>query len=308
MNRFRTLYLLILLILGAVTVSAQETTPTEEPEATSESTSDTTVPTDAVPVITLERTACFGSCPIYTVAIYSDGTVVYNGERFVEMMGEHTSEIDPEVVAQMVQVFEDAGYFEWDEAYDTMTVSDLPYINTSVTRDGETHSIHRYTGDDSAPLALPFLEHWIDIMARTSLWTGVPFEISTVSNGEDTPVATLEQTPCYGLCPVYSVALYADGTIVYLGIANVTNFGVHVFETEPAAIESILARAAAIGYFNLADNYDQMMMTDQSSVITSLRTDAQFKRINRYGGDPSAPVGLLWIEEAISETVNFAMQ
>ena len=31
-------------------------------------------------VITLERTACFGTCPIYTITIYGDGRVVYDGE------------------------------------------------------------------------------------------------------------------------------------------------------------------------------------------------------------------------------------
>ncbi|MFN8449836.1 MAG: DUF6438 domain-containing protein [Anaerolineae bacterium] len=42
--------------------------------------------------LTLERTACFGACPVYTVTIYTDtdGTVVYNGEHFVDVEGEQT--------------------------------------------------------------------------------------------------------------------------------------------------------------------------------------------------------------------------
>lgn len=34
--------------------------------------------------IQLERTMCFGECPVYKVEILSDGTVNYNGEMFVE--------------------------------------------------------------------------------------------------------------------------------------------------------------------------------------------------------------------------------
>ncbi len=47
------------------------------------------------PVITLERTACFGACPVYTLSIYADGTVVYNGERFVDVEGEQTTQHRP---------------------------------------------------------------------------------------------------------------------------------------------------------------------------------------------------------------------
>ena len=35
----------------------------------------------AAPVITLERTACFGRCPMYKVKIFADGKVVYRGQE-----------------------------------------------------------------------------------------------------------------------------------------------------------------------------------------------------------------------------------
>jgi hypothetical protein len=82
----------------------------------------------------LERTACYGTCPIYTVTILEDGTVIYEGENFVSVTGVQTSEIAPDTVASMIEAFEDAGYFDWDEAYNTQTVSDLSTVITSVTR------------------------------------------------------------------------------------------------------------------------------------------------------------------------------
>ncbi|MFN8560149.1 MAG: DUF6438 domain-containing protein [Anaerolineae bacterium] len=88
-----------------------------------------------------------------TVTIYTDGTVVYNGERFVDVEGEQTATIDPETVQQLVAGFEAAGYFGWDDEYTDMHITDLPTIITSVARDGETKQITRYAGDDSAPAA-----------------------------------------------------------------------------------------------------------------------------------------------------------
>lgn len=253
--------------------------------------------------ITLERTACHGVCPIYTLTILEDGTVIYKGENFVTVTGEQTFEIDPETVGAMVEAFADAGYFDWDAAYTTQTVSDLSTIITSVTRDGQTHRIERYVGDTSAPLALPFLEQWIDAMTQSQLWTGVQPDPAAISNGTDTAVVTLQRSECFGTCPVYNVALYADGMVVFMGIAHVEAIGVHVFEVEPEAIDSIGMRADIFGYFGYQDSYENHVMTDQPTAITSVRWEDQVKRVVRYDGDPSAPLGLVWIEDIIDQFV-----
>jgi hypothetical protein len=282
MNKHSFIGFLTILIIGVAAVNAQES-----PVA-----------------ITLERTPCFGSCPVYTVTLLENGTVLYSGENFVEVMGEQITEIDPAAVEQMVNAFENVGYFDWDEAYQTQTVSDLATVITSVTRGGETHRITRYAGDDTAPLALPFLENWIDTMANTALWTGVQPDPAAISNGTDTAFITMQQDACFGVCPVYSVALFEDGTVVYTGIAHVAEIGVHLIEIDGAALTIIPQQAQLFGYFYWQDSYQKQVMTDQLTVTTSIRWQDQSKRIVRYGGDPGAPVGLLWIEESITQFVS----
>lgn len=261
----------------------------------------------SAPAITLERTACRGTCPVYTITILEDGTVIYEGEAHVAVTGEQTSELDPDTVASMVEAFANAGYFDWDESYEEQTVTDLPNVNTSVTRSGETHQITRYVGDSSAPLALPFLEQWIDEMTSSQLWTGIQPDPGAISNGTDTPLITLQRSPCFGDCPVYNVALYEDGTVAYTGITNTDLFGVHTFEADPAAIASIAQIAQITGYFDWQESYDESVVTDQSTVTTSIRWEDQSKRIVRYEGDPNAPVGLTWIEDDIDRLVSSLM-
>jgi hypothetical protein len=280
MKNLRVLGILILLVVGIASAHAQES--------------------DASIAITLERGACFGTCPMYTLTIYDDGTVIYEGENFVTVTGEQTSQIDPATVELMVEAFVNAGYFDWNETYLTQTVSDLPTIITSVTHNGETHQIVRYTGD-TAPLALPYLENWIDVMANTGLWTGVQRDHTSITNGSGTPIITLQRDPCFGFCPVYSVAVYEDGSVVYMGIANVDNIGVQVFQTDLSFVTSVIDRARLSGYFDWQDSYEYQFMTDQATVITSITTADQFKRIVRYGGDPNAPVGLVWVEDSIDQ-------
>ena len=171
------------------------------------------------PVITLERTACFGTCPVYRVSILEDGTVLYDGDRFVTMTGEQTGEITPETVELMVEAFEKAGYFDWNESYNENSFGDLPTVITSVTRGGLTHRIERYSGDYTAPFALSFLEFWIDQMTNTALWTGAQPNISIISNGTTTPLITLQHGPNRSYGPVYSIAAYEDGVVIYTGVA-----------------------------------------------------------------------------------------
>lgn len=283
MNKFRWFTVVILLVLSAASVTAQET---ESPA-----------------IITLERTACFGVCPVYTLTILEDGTVIYEGTNHVSVTGEQITEIPPETVPLMVTAFENAGYFDWNEAYDTQTVSDLASVITSVTKDGITHRIVRYEGDNTAPLALPFLERWIDAMTNSSLLTGVQPDLSAILNDGEAPLITLDQGPNFGLGPVYTVVAYEDGKVAYTGISNVGEIGVQVFQADAAIITSIAQTAQNFGYFNWQDSYEERVITDQATVITSVRSPDQFKRIVRYDGDPNAPVGIVRIEESINRLV-----
>jgi len=297
MRKFAIFSALALLLAVGITgfASAQsEVTPETTPEAT-----------DAEVAVTLQRDACFGACPVYSVTIYTDGTVVYNGERFVEVEGEQTTTIEPKVVQQLVEGFAEAGYFDWDDEYMDMPVSDLPYVTTSVTRDGVTKTIQRYAGDSSAPLALPYLEAWIDLAAYTSQWTGVHDPL-THAQTSDTPVMTLQRTACFGMCPVYGVNIFEDGTVIYVGVRHVAETGVRIGQADPDQVDFLAMQTAQSGYFEWNDEYTRLLVTDQPSAITSLYRDGQFKSINRYDGDPDAPVGLVRFEAGIDRIANTA--
>jgi hypothetical protein len=258
---------------------------------------------DAEVAVTLERGPCFGTCPVFKVTVYTDGTVVYEGERFVATEGEQKTTIEPEVVAQLVAGFEAAGYFDWEDEYTEMTVTDLPTITTSVTREGETKRITRYAGDRNAPVALPYLETWIDLAAHINQWTGVSTWMDAVMS-MNMPVMTLERTACFGMCPVYGVAVFEDGTAVYLGVRHVAETGVRVTSVDPGEVEFLAMQTADFGYFDWDDEFTLQIVTDQPSAITTLNWEDQYKQITRYDGDPNAPVGLVRFEDRIDRLVN----
>lgn len=63
--------------------------------------------------ITLERTACYGTCPVYQVSIFADGKIVYEGKQYVDHIGTYSAKIDKNVA---LALFAKISTFSW-EAY-----------------------------------------------------------------------------------------------------------------------------------------------------------------------------------------------
>jgi hypothetical protein len=121
-------------------------------------------------IITLERTACYGKCPVYKLTVYGSGAVIYEGKDFVRTTGKAEETISQEQIKQLVSEFEKANYYSLNDNYMEVAITDLPYVNTSIAMDGKTKSIKHYCGDISAPEQLTELENRIDEIVNTDQW------------------------------------------------------------------------------------------------------------------------------------------
>src|SRR5438876_10671921 len=68
-------------------------------------------------VITLERTSCFGPCPVYTVTIDGRGEVVYDGVKAVRSTGRQTDRVSPARVAAILETAERIGFSDLNDRY-----------------------------------------------------------------------------------------------------------------------------------------------------------------------------------------------
>jgi uncharacterized protein DUF6438 len=132
----------------------------------------------ATPVVTLERTACFGSCPVYRISASSSGTVVYKGSAHVRHLGEATGRVPAERVSALLSELERAGYFSFADRYAAAEptcgryATDLPTAITTVRLGGRTKRIEHDYGCGAAPRALRVLERRIDEVLNSGYWTG----------------------------------------------------------------------------------------------------------------------------------------
>jgi hypothetical protein len=137
-----------------------------------------TVDSVYAPVITLERTACFGGCPVYRLAVTSDGTVNYEGEAHVRQLGTASNRIPRERVQALLSELDRAGYFSFASRYAVADPvcgrysADSPSAITSLTYGGRTKRVEHDYGCGAAPGALVVLERRIDEVLGSARWTG----------------------------------------------------------------------------------------------------------------------------------------
>jgi len=59
-------------------------------------------------VLTFSRSACFGSCPTYSVDFYSDGLMVFKGKKYTSFIGIKRIQLNPELFISLKTTFKEA--------------------------------------------------------------------------------------------------------------------------------------------------------------------------------------------------------
>jgi hypothetical protein len=114
-------------------------------------------------------------------------------------------------------------------------------------------------------------------------------------------VVRVDHDGCFGRCSTYSIAVYGDGTIDYVGRAYVAELGRRVLHVDAARAAELAHRFAAIGFSTLPD-FDQPGFTDGPT--GSVRVGTALVHISE--GDPRIPPALTELEDAIDALVGLA--
>ncbi|MDP2274041.1 MAG: DUF6438 domain-containing protein [Archangium sp.] len=116
-------------------------------------------------LVSLERTACYGACPMYAVSVLSDGTTRFRGERHVKVTEPVEVKLEPAALAKLKAAFETSGFEKWPD-YTRTNVSDMP----SVVLTYKGHTVRHNRGDEKAPPELTALEDEVDAIIGTDRW------------------------------------------------------------------------------------------------------------------------------------------
>ncbi|MBS2031870.1 MAG: hypothetical protein JST54_28495 [Deltaproteobacteria bacterium] len=123
------------------------------------------------PFIKLERGSCFGTCPVYTLAISSTGSVQFDGQSYVARVGEHTRQLTPDQMKQLRAAVASAQFFLVKPDHRLVRTTDRPTLDLTITEGGQTRHIHvDAAGDEWWPGSIGELASEIDDVADTSEW------------------------------------------------------------------------------------------------------------------------------------------
>lgn len=161
--------------LGACTVQGTVVSPTSGatkiPLAVTSTAQPIATPQGKDVEIILERTTCYGTCPSYRIIISDDGTVTYEGYKYVMVEGKQVSSISQEQITELLTEFEQIDFYSLPD-YTTRHVTDMPYAILSLNIDSDAKTIKHYFGDPAAPKELFLLEKKIDEIVDSKQWIG----------------------------------------------------------------------------------------------------------------------------------------
>ncbi len=150
--------------------------------------------------LNMKKSGCFGECPIYDLAVQSDGKVIFDGKKYTKKIGKVESRLDKEKIKELINEIEKTKFFSLDNAYNydskncPVSMSDLPNITLYIKLNGEEKTINHdwgcwkgspITTDSNGksirketwsptifPQELYNLEDKIDEIAGTKRWIG----------------------------------------------------------------------------------------------------------------------------------------
>ena len=135
--------------------------------------------------LSLERTGCWKTCPIYKLIVQLNGKVLFEGIQDTETKGKAESILNKEKMTQLVAEIEKADFFALKNSYTNVSDNcpgygtDQPTVTLYIKTEGKEKTIIHNLGCKEIggnwkvfPQPLYKLESKIDEIVETKYWTG----------------------------------------------------------------------------------------------------------------------------------------
>lgn len=120
--------------------------------------------------ISMERTVCSGTCPVYTVTFKKNGESFYEGKDYVKKIGPYTGNIDEKEFERLAELVERLSFRELEENY-SIPIEDHANVIISVNYGDRVKGVDNYA--DSGPVEVWAIEKVIDALIEDIYWEQV---------------------------------------------------------------------------------------------------------------------------------------
>lgn len=149
----------------------KETTEEVTQDSKTELIEDATKLSEESVFATIKRGYCYGTCPVFELKIYNNGTAILNAIANLELTGMHSTQLTKEEMVAFAQKAKDIKYMEMEDVYDNPGISDLPSTTTSIVLNGVRKQVVKRYG---YPIELRAFEKLFDSLLETKTWVKIP--------------------------------------------------------------------------------------------------------------------------------------
>jgi hypothetical protein len=129
--------------------------------------------------ISIERSSCYGPCPVYRFTMYSNGEYVWQGRAHVSVVGVVRGRMGARTFAKAMQLLVDSGYLNFNDSYQSraeceVIATDNPTVVIVVSNTVRPKTITHYRGcrGFARQEVLTELEDNLDAVFETRKFTG----------------------------------------------------------------------------------------------------------------------------------------
>jgi hypothetical protein len=116
------------------------------------------------------------------------------------------------------------------------------------------------------------------------------------------PLITMERTQCKGMCAEYKLSIYADGTVIYEGKANVSKAGFWRATVPKERVDELAAQFDRIGFTALQPSYGGGLSQNPVAILSYRHSDST-KTVSHDEGSPFSPKALTALEDEVDNAV-----
>ena len=122
----------------------------------------------------MSKTSCRGNCPVYSITLYGNGDISYEGFQNVNTIGRQQGSLQTDSVIAILQELNRMQYYDLKYEYSQQQITDMPSVITQIVYSkngiGSSKQVVDYQGDRSTPNELRKLYDRIESMIAQFHW------------------------------------------------------------------------------------------------------------------------------------------
>ena len=121
--------------------------------------------------ISLQRTPCFGTCPVYSVTLHRNGEAEFEAKEHLPKLGRFSGKLDVSTYGRLCYLIEQSRFQDMKDRYQASWTDDTTCIVT-VTGGGKRKEVSDY--GSVGPIELWAIQQIIDSVRESLSWKPVP--------------------------------------------------------------------------------------------------------------------------------------